>query len=201
MSYDCICTDPPWHCCTGRGADGRPGVQFPTLTTDEIIETLSELSTQLPRYGFMVIIAPDTYRVPLERDFPPLIRKRPGIWWKVNHGMGYGFRRSYEDLHLHVGVDWKPRTSLPGVIPAPKGHNRYSTSKPTLLWHYVLEAFAHPGWVVYDPFAGGGSVRDAATILEMESVLEDLDQSEFKIKHPQTTLEIDSDNMQESESD
>jgi len=144
------------------------------MTIEAILEKLMDLAYQMPKHGFMVLIAPDTFRVPLEQDIGPLKRRRPAVWWKCNPGMGYGFRRSFEDIHLYTNEAWKPRTSLPGVIPVPRGHDRYATSKPTLLWHYILEAFAQPGWTILDPFGGGGSVGDAATILGMEVMLEDL---------------------------
>ncbi len=96
----------------------------------------------------------------------------PRLLYKVSGGMGYGLKRDFEDIHYWTGVDWKPRTSIGGVLPVPRGHDRYCTSKPALLWHYLLEAFADPKWTVYDPFSGGGSVGEAAELHGMTIILE-----------------------------
>lgn len=175
MTYDCICTDPPWPVVTNRGTStGRPGVAYPTMDVSQIIDKLEMAAQQIPRYGFMVVIAPDSFRTPLDRDLGGLERRRPGVWWKVTGGMGYGLKRDFEDIHYWTGPDWSPRTNICGVLPVPRGHDRYCTGKPALLWHYLLEAFAQPGWVVYDPFAGGGAVREAAALLGLTSIVEDL---------------------------
>jgi len=173
--YNCVCTDPPWPVKTNRGTkSGRPGTAYKTMELEEIIPLLEKIALNVPDDGFMIIIAPDLFRTPLERDFHHLKRRRPGIWWKVTAGMGYGLKRDFEDIHYFTGPKWKPNTNICGVLPVPRGHDRYATSKPALLWHYLLEAFAKPGWVVYDPFAGGGSIKDATQVLGMEVIMEDI---------------------------
>lgn len=172
MKYDCIATDPPWPVKTGRGTkSGRPGVDYPTMDIDSIVSVLESLAFRVKSHGLLIVIGPDSFRTPLDRDFGKLRRRRPGVWWKCNGGMGYGLKRDFEDIHYWTGDEWKPRTSIPGVIPSPRGHDRYATSKPITLWTHLLEAFCHEGWTVYDPFAGGGSVGDAARILDMVSVM------------------------------
>lgn len=174
-SYDCILTDPPWPVTTNRGtSSGRPGVAYPTMSVEDVLVKLEIAAAIIPSYGFMVVMAPDLFRTPLDRPIAHLERRRPGVWWKTSAGMGYGMKRDFEDIHYWTGPNWSPRTNICGVLPVPRGHDRYCTAKPALLWHYLLEAFARPGWVVYDPFAGGGSVREAAELLGMEAILEDL---------------------------
>lgn len=188
--YDCILTDPPWPVTTNRGTStGRPGQAYPTMDVNQILAKLEIAAGFIPSYGFMVVIAPDLFRTPLYCNIAHLERRRPGVWWKVTAGMGYGMKRDFEDIHYWTGPDWKPRTNICGVLPVPRGHDRYCTGKPALLWHYLLEAFAHPGWIVFDPFAGGGSVAEAAHLLKMDSILEDLPIIQEKLDQMHIQLE------------
>ena len=145
------------------------------MTLPAIKEKLEAAVDNLPSRGFVALIAPWEFAVwAWEELFAGLLRRKPAVWDKCNPGLGYGFRRGFEMIMLWTGPEWKPRSSLPGVLPVPRGHDRYATSKPILLWTYILEAFAAPGWTVYDPFAGGGSVGEAARLLGMEPILGDV---------------------------
>ena len=179
MNYDCILTDPPWPVENNRGTKaGIPGKAYATMDLREIAAKLENIATALPLHGFICLVAPWEYAT-WSWDFlfgseTFLTKRKPAVWDKCNPGLGYGFRRGFEMIMLWTGPKWKPRSSLPGVLPVPRGHDRYATSKPILLWTYILEAFAAPGWTVYDPFAGGGSVGDAARLLGIEPILEDV---------------------------
>lgn len=99
----------------------------------------------------------------------PLVRQYFDVknlitWDKVNIGMGHYFRRRHEFVvfaskgkrplnHRNIPDVWRIKRLMP---------IRYPTQKPVEIFTAMLAASAEPGFMVCDPFLGGGSSAIAA---------------------------------------
>src|SRR5258708_3330273 len=133
---------------------------------------------------------PETYRVFLEEchrvlkdnrhiyimfasysmlSLAPLVRevfsvKNVLVWDKVNMGMGHYFRRRHELVLFatkgHRKLNTKDR---PDVITAKRIHRaHYPTQKPVAVFDAMVQPSVEPGFLVCDPFVGGGASAIAA---------------------------------------
>lgn len=89
---------------------------------------------------------------------------------RIKSGMGYHYRKCKETV-LMFGRGPKPGKrdrrklndlSVKDVLPFPSVSRGYPTEKPLGLYELLLKNSSEPGEVVYDPFAGSGTICEAA---------------------------------------
>ena len=91
---------------------------------------------------------------------------KPLVWDKVNLGMGYHYRASYEFVVLFQKGKAKLRDLTKGdVLHFPRVVNSYPTEKPLRLFELLVKNATDEGDFVLDPFCGSGTTAAACHIL------------------------------------
>jgi len=107
------------------------------------------------------------------------------IWVKDNFGLGYHFRRQYEQVL--VGFKGKPPTpekAMSDVIFADKVLGAklvHSCQKPVDLCQKLIEQYSIPSNLVFDPFMGSGTTGVAALKLKRNFLGIEIDSNYFEI--------------------
>lgn len=185
-SVDIIVTDPPYdslekHRKSGtttrlKDSKSSSNVWFPTMGPPVLLEHIREwLRVLKPGRHLYIFCDPET-----SYDIVPAIKEmkwRWGnrlIWNKGWIGMGYHYRRKYEDILFFTK---KPRgemkkrrlrnLGMSDVLDKPeyralKGRSHYPTEKPVPLLEALIHQSTEPGELVLDPFMGSGSTGEAA---------------------------------------
>jgi site-specific DNA-methyltransferase (adenine-specific) len=181
-SVDAVFTDPPYsslekHRKVGSTtrlaiSNGSSNNWFPVMDNDVLLEHCAEMLRVLKpgRHAYFMCDPATSY------DVLPLLLKQGWnwgnrlIWHKTGgFGMGYHYRRSYEDiLFLWKGPKTAKRrltsASIPDLLSFPrlKGAQYWPTEKPSALIETLLRQSTEPGELVLDPFCGSGSTGEAA---------------------------------------
>ncbi len=181
-SVDLICSDPPYaslekHRKTGtttrlKVSKSSSNVWFPVIENAMFKDYFTEFLRVLkPGRHFYMFCDPETsyalVPVALALGFKWGNRL---IWDKVTIGMGYHFRRTYEDILFFVRPGGeKRRLANLGVsdilrCKRLKGDALYPTEKPCQVLGTLVQQSALPGELVLDPFCGSGSTGEAALV-------------------------------------
>ncbi len=191
-SVDLVVTDPPyWTLDKWRemGTTARLGghrdpekrredMWFPTIQESDLTDLLCEVTRVLKadRHAYIFcdhevlpIILDVTKRQYLWRYVKPL------IWDKVNAGMGYHYRASYEFIvMLEHGKRRLANLGVQDVLHFPRVVNGYPTEKPQPLIDLLVRQSATPGELVIDPFCGAGGVALAAQAIGAHFLVSDI---------------------------
>lgn len=177
-----IATDPPYaslekHRKSGtttrlKMSKGSSNVWFPVIQNSAFVQLFTEWMRILkPGRHLYVFCDPETsYEiVPIARSVGWRWGNRL-IWDKLATGMGYHYRRSYEDILFFTHPQGKKRRlsdlGIKDVLPCKrlKGKGYYPTEKPVPLIEVLVQQSTERGEVVYDPFMGSGSAGAASLI-------------------------------------
>jgi site-specific DNA-methyltransferase (adenine-specific) len=183
-SVDAVFTDPPYsslekHRKVGSTtrlavSNGSSNKWFPVMDNDVLLGHCAEMLRILKpgRHAYFMCDPSTSYDV-----LPLLLRQGWNwgnrlIWHKTGgFGLGYHYRRSYEDiLFLWKGPKTAKRrlasASIPDLLPFPrlKGAQYWPTEKPSALIETLLRQSTEPGELVLDPFCGSGSAGEAALL-------------------------------------
>ena len=181
-SVDLILTDPPYeslekHRKSGtttrlKNSKASSNVWFPVIPNSLFVALFTEWMRVLkPGQHLYVLCDPET-----SYDIVPLAKSvgwRWGnrlIWDKVTIGMGYHYRRRYEDILFFTHPKGKKRRlndlGISDVIQCKrlKGKGYYPTEKPVPLLEVLVQQSTERGELVYDPFMGSGSTGEAALV-------------------------------------
>jgi site-specific DNA-methyltransferase (adenine-specific) len=185
-SVDLIITDPPYeslekHRKSGtttrlKNSKGSSNVWFPVIKNQLFVDFFTEWMRVLkPGRHLYVFCDPETsYEiVPIARSVGWRWGNRL-IWDKMTIGMGYHYRRRYEDILFFTHPKGKKRRladlGIPDVLPCKrlKGKGYYPTEKPVPLIEVLVQQSSERGELVLDSFAGSGSTGEAALINSRE---------------------------------
>jgi site-specific DNA-methyltransferase (adenine-specific) len=176
---DCIFTDPPYASLekhrnvgstTRLSISSQSSNSWFSIITNEALPPYFEQMFRILKPGrhLYCMVDPETsYVVKPILDAVGFHWGNRLIWDKVHAGMGYHYRRRYEDILFY----WKgPKTakrqvvsrSISDVISVPRVRGQYPTEKPVKLIEVCLGQSTQQGEVVLDPFMGSGSTGDAA---------------------------------------
>jgi site-specific DNA-methyltransferase (adenine-specific) len=186
MPDDCIdlvITDPPYASLEKHRAVGTTTrltkEWFPCIADDELVAWFVELHRVLkPGRHLYVLCDPETSysMLPRLRDIGWQWGNRL-IWDKILVGMGYHYRRSYEDvLFLWKGPKGQKRKvadlGIRDVIQvrAVRSKDAYPTEKPPELARILASQSGLPGEVCLDPFCGSGALLEGAQAAGMAVV-------------------------------
>lgn len=181
-TVDAMITDPP-YCAGGATESARTSSKGMTksplgwftgdaMTTTGLVFLLREVAIQAERIltpdGNLLMFA-DWRMVPAlapALESSGLRWRSQIIWDKKSMGTGTGFRPRYEViLHLTKGKAPRYNTSAQNVLVYPRvtpKNRRHPTEKPVALLRDLIRSVAPAGGVVVDPFAGSGSLGEAA---------------------------------------
>jgi len=181
-SVDCIITDPPYaslekHRKSGTttrltNSKGSSNVWFPVISNELFVDFFTEWMRVLkPGNHLYVFCDPETsYEiVPIARSVGWRWGNRI-IWDKMTIGMGYHYRRQYEDILFFTHPKGKKRRladlGISDVLPCRrlKGKGFYPTEKPVPVLEVLVQQSTERGELVYDPFSGSGSTGEAALV-------------------------------------
>ena len=180
QSVDLVVTDPPywtldkWRAVgttTRLGGHRDPekrdeAMWFPTIQKEDLHVLLCEIWRVLKedRHAYIFcdqIVAPfvlDWGRQQYDDESVKML-----IWDKVNAGMGYHYRASYECIvMLEHGKRRLADLGVQDVLHFPRVVNGYPTEKPQALIDLLVRQSAAAGELVIDPFCGAGGVALAA---------------------------------------
>lgn len=185
-SLDAICTDPPYkslekHRKSGtttrlKKSKASSNVWFPVIEDAVLIEHAVEwLRVLKPGRHLYVFCDPETsYSIVPQMLAAGWQWGNRLIWNKGVIGMGYHYRRKYEDILFFTkkpkGTQKKRKLrnlGMADVLDKPKykrlkGKGVYPTEKPVPLLRDILHQSLEPGELVMDPFMGSGSCGEAA---------------------------------------
>lgn len=185
-SVDTIITDPPYaslekHRKTGtttrlKVSKGSSNVWFPVIRNAVLLEHAREwLRVLKPGRHLYLLCDPETsYDIVPELKAAGWVWGNRLIWNKGWIGMGYHYRRKYEDVLFFTKApkgDVKKRRlrdlGMADVLDKPeyralKGSGFYPTEKPVPLLRDLIWQSTQPGELVMDPFCGSGSAGEAA---------------------------------------
>jgi site-specific DNA-methyltransferase (adenine-specific) len=187
-SIDLICTDPPYaslekHRKTGtttrlKVSKSSSNVWFPVIQNDVLVDHAKEwLRVLKPGRHLYLLCDPET-----SYDIVPQLKAAGWVWgnrliWNKGWiGMGYHYRRKYEDVLFFTkapkGTVKKRRLrdlGMADVLDKPeyralKGEGFFPTEKPVPLLAALIRQSTEPSELVLDPFCGSGSTGEAALI-------------------------------------
>ena len=185
-SVDTICVDPPYaslekHRKTGtttrlKVSEGSSNVWFPVIENAVLLEHAKEwLRVLKPGRHLYLLCDPETsYDIVPELKAAGWVWGNRLIWNKGWIGMGYHYRRKYEDVLFFTKApkgDIKKRRlrdlGIADVLDKPeyralKGAGYYPTEKNVALLRTLIHQSTEPGELVLDPFCGSGSTGEAA---------------------------------------
>ena len=188
-SIDTIVTDPPYKSLEKHRKKGTTtrlkksksssNVWFPTIENSVLIEHAVEwLRVLKPGRHLYVMCDPETsYDIVPELKAAGWVWGNRLIWGKGWIGMGYHYRRSYEDVLFFTK---KPKGKIKkrqlrnlgtaDLLSGPeyralRGKDLYPTEKPVPLLRTLIHQSTEPGELVMDPFMGSGSTGEAALSL------------------------------------
>lgn len=185
-SVDTICVDPPYaslekHRKTGtttrlKVSEGSSNVWFPVIENEVLLDHAKEwLRVLKPGRHLYLLCDPETsYDIVPELKAAGWIWGNRLVWNKGWIGMGYHYRRKYEDVLFFTkkpkGDEKKRRLrdlGMADVLDKPeyralKGAGYYPTQKPCALLQALIHQSTEPGELVLDPFCGSGSTGEAA---------------------------------------
>lgn len=188
-SIDLILTDTPYaslekHRKTGtttrlKVSKGSSNVWFPVIQNAVLLEHAREwLRVLKPGRHLYLLCDPETsYDIVPELKAAGWVWGNRLIWNKGWIGMGYHYRRKYEDVLFFTKApkgDVKKRRlrdlGMADVLDKPeyralKGGGFYPTEKPVPLLRDLIWQSTQPGELVMDPFCGSGSAGEAARSL------------------------------------
>lgn len=179
-SIDLISTDPPYeslekHRKVGtttrlKHSDASSNEWFSVIKNEAFVDYFREFMRLLKKGRHLYLFCdPETsYAVyPMAMAAGFLWGNRI-IWDKEAMGMGYHYRRSYEDILFFVRPGGEKRRlkdlGVRDVIKCKrlKGPDFYPTEKPVGVNSVLIGQSAMPGEFVLDPFCGSGSTGEAA---------------------------------------
>lgn len=172
-SVDLIITDPPYASLEKHRAVGTTtrltGEWFDCIDDDALAPYFAELLRVLkPGRHLYVMCDPATSYTFLPRllDMGWQWGNRL-IWDKQRIGMGYHYRRSYEDvLFLWKGPKRAKRKladlGVRDLLSFPGVRGGYPTEKPPALAQLLASQSGLPGEVCLDPFCGSGALLEGA---------------------------------------
>lgn len=182
QSVDLLITDPPYaslekHRKTGtttrlKQSKSSSNIWFPVIENEAFRAYFLEwLRVLKPGRHFYLFCDPETsyavVPIALECGFKWGNRL---IWDKQSIGMGYHYRRSYEDILFFVRPGGKKRRlanlGIADVLKCKrlKGKDYYPTEKPVPVLRTLVQQSAEKGELVFDPFSGSGSTGEAALL-------------------------------------
>lgn len=99
------------------------------------------------------------------------------IWNKMVIGMGYHYRKSYENiLFFEKGKRPLNNRSIGDVVSFKRVHGGYPTEKPLPLLELLIQQSTQEGEVVVDPFMGSGTTAVAALLNRRGYIVGDIDE-------------------------
>lgn len=191
-SFDCLCTDPPY------GMDATSfGSNFSTTHDYEdnweyfqsiafmlSIEAFRLLKPNTHAYVFCNFEGYDT----LHRAFTSAGFKcwmQPLIWSKGNGNAPWinkGHKKSYECILFAAKGDRDVNIVKTDVLSYPPVTDReHGAEKPVALLADLLGRSTNPGDIILDPFAGSGSIFEAANLVSCKAVGIERDKDSFNI--------------------
>ena len=191
-SVDLVVTDPPyWTLDKWRemGTTARLGghrdpekrreeMWFPTIQEHDLTDLLCEVTRVLKadRHAYIFCdheVLPVILDVTKQQHLWRYVK--PIIWDKVNAGMGYHYRASYECIvMLEHGKRRLADLSVQDVLHYPRVVNGYPTEKPQALIDLLVRQSAAAGELVVDPFCGAGAVALAARAIGAHYIVGDI---------------------------
>jgi site-specific DNA-methyltransferase (adenine-specific) len=185
-SVDLVITDPPYSSLEkhrSRGTTTRlkvsrssSNVWFPTISNDALMDHAKEWLRVLKdgRHLYMMCDPETSYDVVPRMKAMGWIWGNRLIWNKGLIGMGYHYRRKYEDILFftkaprgHMRKRRLRDLGMPDVLDKPeyralRGGDVYPTEKPVPLLRDLVIQSTEPGDLVLDPFCGSGAAGEAA---------------------------------------
>ena len=99
---------------------------------------------------------------------------KPLVWDKVNMGMGYHYRATYEFVVLFQKGDAKLRDlGIGDVLHFKRVVGGFPTEKPLRLFQLLIENSTDAGALVLDPFCGSGTTAEACRIVGRDYLCSD----------------------------
>lgn len=193
-----LCTDPPW----GVGADkfksygniGTTGQHRYEDTAEHAMELHDQLFSRLDTvmasaahiYLFISLPRFELFSDKLT-DLGWRVRSRPLIWYKPGSGalvdgLPTGWRSSSEYILCasRGSYPWKStKDDVLAIEVVRKKH--HAAQKPARLYRALLEQSCVPGDWVWDPFAGSGTIFEAASELRVKAIGSEIDSDMFEV--------------------
>jgi site-specific DNA-methyltransferase (adenine-specific) len=180
-SVDCICSDPPYGVNAqdfGSQAKNDHEYDDSPATWEVLMHTLAEQFWRICKPQAHVYLFCDFKRFPVLQGL--LAQEGFDVWpqpliWAKSTGMlplpEHGPRRQYECI-LFANKGKRKTTAVFGdVIIEPSDHTtNHPAQKPILLYTNLLGRSCRPGDVVFDPFAGSGTIFPAANRLSLRAM-------------------------------
>lgn len=192
-SVDCIITDPAYaslekHRAKGtttrlKQSKGSSSLWFPVVGNDYFFDFFRACHAALKPGGHLYFFCdPETSYVVLpeaiDADF---LWGNRLIWDKLAIGMGYHYRRQYEDilfLKKHGPRRGLASMSISDVLRVRrvKSADAYPTEKPVELLKILIEQSTKADELIVDPFVGSGATAEAAVSLSRRFLGCDIEQ-------------------------
>lgn len=190
-SVDLVLTDPPYWSLdrwrevgttTRLGGHRDPGKRreemwFPTITPDDLTVLLHETWRVLKpdRHAYIMCdatVLPVLLGAAQDQDWRFV---KPLVWDKVNPGMGYHYRATYEFVvMLEKGKRALKDLGIADILRFKRVTGGFPTEKPIGLFDLLVSQSTEPGELVMDPFCGAGTVGVAAKKAKRHYVLGDI---------------------------
>lgn len=140
---------------------------FPNTRIPELFEELYRVQKKNTHLYFFTDVETMLHVIPIGQKYGYTFHK-PIIWHKLNIGMGYHYRNTYECiLFFEKGKRKLNDAGIPDILmyKSLRKKGLYPTQKPKELIDILVLQSSNPGNLVIDPFMGSGVVGESAVSL------------------------------------